>query len=167
LDDPVNARYWNDPAFRAKLSATKSLADVNPTDYAGVYFSGGHGTMWDFPDDEAVQGAARALYEACAPVGAVCHGPAALVNVKLSDGSYLVSGKEVSAFTNDEEEKVGLTKVVPFLLATKLEERGAKHRAAPDFEKQVVVSGNLVTGQNPASAAGVAEEMVEMLKGQP
>lgn len=167
LDDPVNARYWNDPAFRAKLSATKSLADVNPTDYAGVYFSGGHGTMWDFPDDEAVQRAARALYEAGAPVGAVCHGPAALVNVKLSDGSYLVSGKEVSAFTNDEEEKVGLTKVVPFLLATKLEERGAKHRAAPDFEKQVVVSGNLVTGQNPASAAGVAEEMVEMLKGQP
>jgi putative intracellular protease/amidase len=166
LDDPVNARYWNDPAFRAKLSATKRLADVNPTDYAGVYFSGGHGTMWDFPDDEAVQRAAHELYEAGAPVGAVCHGPAALVNVKLSDGSYLVSGKEVSAFTNDEEEKVGLTKVVPFLLATKLEERGAKHRPAPDFEKQVVAGGNLVTGQNPASAAGVAEKMVEMLKGQ-
>ena len=167
LDDPVNARYWNDPAFRAKLSVTKKLADVNPTDYAGVYFSGGHGTMWDFPDDDAVQKAARELYEAGAPVGAVCHGPAALVNVKLSDGSYLVAGKEVSAFTNDEEEKVGLTKVVPFLLATKLEERGAKHLPAPDFEKQVVVSGRLVTGQNPASAAGVAEKMVELLKGQP
>lgn len=167
LDDPVNARYWNDPAFRAKLTATKKLADVNPTDYAGVYFSGGHGTMWDFPDDESVQKAARELYEAGAPVGAVCHGPAALVNVKLSDGSYLVDGKEVSAFTNAEEEKVGLTKVVPFLLATKLGERGAKHLPAPDFEKQVVVSGRLVTGQNPASAAGVAEKMVEMLKGQP
>ena len=167
LDDPVNARYWNDPAFRAKLSATRKLADVDPTDYAGVYFSGGHGTMWDFPDDEAVQKAARELYEAGALVGAVCHGPAALVNVKLSDGSYLVAGKEVSAFTNDEEERVGLTKVVPFLLATKLGERGAKHLAAPEFEKQVVVSGNLVTGQNPASAAGVAEKMVEMLKGKP
>jgi putative intracellular protease/amidase len=167
LNDPVNARYWNNPEFRAKLSATKRLADVNPNDYAGVYFSGGHGTMWDFPDDEAVQKTVRALYEAGAPVGAVCHGPAALVNVKLSDGSYLVAGKEVSAFTNDEEEKVGLTKVVPFLLATKLEGRGAKHLAAPDFEKQVVVSGRLVTGQNPASAAGVAEKMVEILKGQP
>jgi putative intracellular protease/amidase len=167
LDDPVNARYWNDPEFRAKLSATKRLADVNPNDYAGVYFSGGHGTMWDFPDDEAVHKTARGMYEAGAPVGAVCHGPAALVNVKLSDGSYLVAGKEVSAFTNDEEEKVGLTKVVPFLLATKLEERGAKHLPAPDFEKQVVVSGRLVTGQNPASAAGVAEKMVEILKGQP
>jgi putative intracellular protease/amidase len=164
LDDPVNARYWNDPDFRAKFAATKRLADLNPKDYAGIYFSGGHGTMWDFPDDEAVQKAARELYEAGVPVGAVCHGPAALVNVKLSDGSYLVAGKEVSAFTNDEEEKVGLTKVVPFLLATKLEERGAKHRPAPDFEKQVVVSGNLVTGQNPASAAGVAEKMVELLR---
>jgi putative intracellular protease/amidase len=167
LKDEVNARYWNDAGFRAKLAATKKLSAINPRDYAGVYFSGGHGTMWDFPDDMAVQKTARELYEAGAPVGAVCHGPAALVNVKLTDGSYLIDGKEVSAFTNDEEEKVGLTKVVPFLLATKLEERGAKHRPAPDFEKQVVASGRLVTGQNPASAAGVAQKMVEMLQSKP
>ena len=163
LEDKINARYWNDPEFRAKLSATKKLSDLNPADYSAVFFSGGHGTMWDFPDDAAVQKFAREIYEADSPVGAVCHGPAALVNAKLSDGSYLVAGKEVSAFTNSEEEKVGLTKVVPFLLATKLEERGAKHVAAPDFEKQVVASGNLVTGQNPASASGVAEKMVELL----
>jgi len=164
LQDEINARYWNDPAFRAKLSATKKLSDLNPADYSAVFFSGGHGTMWDFPDDAAVQKFAREIYEADSPVGAVCHGPAALVNVKLSDGSYLVAGKEVSAFTNAEEEKVGLTEVVPFLLATKLEERGAKHLPAPDFQKQVVTSGNLVTGQNPASASGVAEKMVELLK---
>lgn len=164
LKDEINARYWNDPAFRGKLSATKKLSDLNPADYSAVFFSGGHGTMWDFPDDAAVQKFSRELYEADSPVGAVCHGPAALVNVKLSDGSYLVAGKEVSAFTNSEEEKVGLTKVVPFLLATKLEERGAKHLASPDFQKQVVASGNLVTGQNPASAAGVAEKMVTLLK---
>jgi len=164
LQDEINARYWNDPAFRAKLAATKKLSDLDPADYSAVFFSGGHGTMWDFPDDAAVQKFARELYEADAPVGAVCHGPAALVNVKLSDGSYLVAGQEVSAFTNAEEEKVGLTKVVPFLLASKLEERGAKHLPAPDFQKQVVASGRLVTGQNPASAAGVAEKMVEMLK---
>jgi putative intracellular protease/amidase len=163
LKDEINARYWNDPEFRAKLSATKKLSDLDPADYSAVFFSGGHGTMWDFPDDAAVQKFARELYEAGSPVGAVCHGPAALVNVKLSGGNYLVAGKEVSAFTNSEEEKVGLTKVVPFLLATKLEERGAKHLAAPDFQKQVVASGNLVTGQNPASAAGVAEKMVELL----
>lgn len=167
LDDPVNARYWNDPEFRAKLAATKELSKLDPQDYSGVFFSGGHGTMWDFPDDEAVQQVARDIYEAGAPVGAVCHGPAALVNVKLSDGTYLVAGKEVSAFTNDEEAKVGLTEAVPFLLADKLEERGAKHIAAPDFEKQVVVSGALVTGQNPASAAGVADQMVQLLEAQP
>ena len=164
LEDEINARYWNDPAFRAKLAATKKLSDLDPADYSAVFFSGGHGTMWDFPDDADVQRFARDLYEKGSPVGAVCHGPAALVNVKLSDGSYLVAGKEVSAFTNAEEEKVGLTKVVPFLLATKLEERGAKHLAAPDFQKQVVTSGNLVTGQNPASAAGVAGEMVKRLQ---
>jgi len=165
LKDEINARYWNDPEFRAKIAATKKLSGLDPGDYSAVFFSGGHGTMWDFPEDTAVQKFAREIYEAGAPVGAVCHGPAALVNVKLSDGTYLVAGKEVSAFTNSEEEKVGLTKVVPFLLASKLEERGAKHLAAPDFEKQVVSSGRLVTGQNPASAAGVAEKMVEMLKG--
>ena len=164
LEDKINARYWNNPEFRAKLSATKKLSDLNPADYSAVFFSGGHGTMWDFPDDPSVQKFAREIYGAGAPVGAVCHGPAALVNVKLSDGTFLVAGKEVSAFTNSEEEKVGLTKVVPFLLATKLEERGAKHPGAPDFQKQVVASGNLVTGQNPASAAGVAEKMVELLK---
>lgn len=163
LEDKINARYWNDPEFRAKLSATKKLSDLNPADYSAVFFSGGHGTMWDFPDDPSVQKFAREIYEAGSPVGAVCHGPAALVNVKLSDGNFLVAGKEVSAFTNSEEEKVGLTKVVPFLLATKLEERGAKHLGAPDFQKQVVASANLVTGQNPASAADVAEKMVVLL----
>ena len=164
LEDPVNALYWNNKAFRQKLSATKKLSEIDPADYSAVFFAGGHGTMWDFPDDAAVQKIARELYEAGAPVGAVCHGPVALVNVKLSDGTYLIEGKEVSAFTNSEEEKVGLAKVVPFLLASKMEERGAKHLPAPDFEKQVVASGNLVTGQNPASAAGVAERMVGLLR---
>lgn len=163
LEDAVNARYWNDKAFREKLSQTKILSDLDPSNYAAVFFVGGHGTMWDFPDDAAVQRFARELFEAGSPVGAVCHGPAALVNVKLSDGTYLVAGKEVSCFTNNEEEKVGLTKVVPFLLATKFEERGAKHLPAADFAKQVVASGKLVTGQNPASAAGVADKMVELL----
>lgn len=164
LKDPVNARYWNDPAFRAKLAATKKLSEADPARFSAVFFSGGHGTMWDFPDDPAVQKVARDLYEAGSPVGAVCHGPAALVNVKLTDGTFLVAGKEVAAFTNSEEEKVGLTKTVPFLLATQLEERGAKHIAAPDFEKNVVASGRLVTGQNPASASGVAGKMVDLLR---
>jgi len=164
LDDPVNARYWNDKSFRAKLAATKKLSEVDAADYSAVFFVGGHGTMWDFPDDADVQKITREIYEKNAPVGAVCHGPVALVNVKLSDGSYLIAGKKVSAFTNDEEEKVGLTDVVPFLLASRMEARGAKHLPAANFQKQVVVDGNLVTGQNPASAAGVADKMVELIR---
>ena len=123
--------------------------------------------MWDFPDDKAVQKTIREIYQGGSPVGAVCHGPAALVNVKLSEGTFLVAGKDVATFTNAEEEAVGLTKVVPFLLASKLEERGAKHLPAPDFQKQVVASSLLVTGQNPASAAGVAQKMVDLLKNPP
>jgi len=164
LDDPVNARYWNDKSFRAKLAATKKLSEVDAADYSAVFFVGGHGTMWDFPDDADVQKITREIYEKNAPVGAVCHGPVALVNVKLSDGSYMIAGKKVSAFTNDEEEKVGLTDVVPFLLASRMEARGAKHLPAANFQKQVVADGNLVTGQNPASAAGVADKMVELIR---
>jgi putative intracellular protease/amidase len=81
----------------------------------------------------------------------------------LSDGTYLVAGKEVAAFTNDEESAVGLTGVVPFLLQTALEERGARHAGAPDFQPHVSVSGRLVTGQNPASATGVAEQVIAVL----
>ena len=102
--------------------------------------------MWDFPDDKAVQKTIREIYQGGSPVGAVCHGPAALVNVKLSEGTFLVAGKDVATFTNAEEEAVGLTKVVPFLLASKLEERGAKHLPAPDFQQQEVASSLLVTG---------------------
>ena len=102
--------------------------------------------MWDFPDDKAVQKTIREIYQGVLLVGVVCHGPAALVNVKLSEGTFLVAGKDVAAFTNAEEEAVGLTKVVPFLLASKLEERGAKHLPAPDFQQQEVASSLLVTG---------------------
>jgi putative intracellular protease/amidase len=96
-------------------------------------------------------------------VSAVCHGPAALVNITLSDGTYLVAGKEVSAFTNEEEAAVGLTRVVPFLLQSALEERGAKHVGGPNFQPQVAVADRLVTGQNPASAGPVAEQVVAVL----
>ena len=104
------------------------------------------------------------IYEQGGVVGAVCHGLAGLVNVKLSNGAYLVANKTVAAFTNEEEEAVGLTKAMPFLLESKLIERGAKHSEARNFQAHVVVSDRLVTGQNPASALGVAEDIVQLLK---
>lgn len=150
---------------RDELAHSLAAAAVDPGRYDAIYFAGGHGAMWDLPDDQAFQRVTAAVYERGGVVAAVCHGPAALVNVRLADGSYLVAGKEVSAFTNEEERAVELDGVVPFLLADQLEQRGARHRGAPMWKAQVVVSDRLVTGQNPASAAGVAEAVVRVLDG--
>lgn len=163
LEDKTNARYWNDDAFRAAIRATTRLAEVDPSRYSAVFFAGGHGAMWDLPESSAVDSVARAVFEAGGAVAAVCHGPAALVNVKLSDGSYLVSGRNVSAFTDSEEHAVGLDKTVPFLLASTLAERGAIHHPAPDWNAKVVVDGRLITGQNPQSATGVGEALRDLL----
>jgi len=163
-DDPVNAAFLDDPAMMARVRETIPLDKVDPKDYVAVHFVGGHGTMWDFPGNPEVARIAAGIYEADGVVAAVCHGPSALVDVKLSDGSYLVAGKEVAAFTNEEEEAVGLAQVVPFLLESKLAERGATITKAPKFQAKVAVSGRLVTGQNPASAKGVGEAMVKLLE---
>jgi putative intracellular protease/amidase len=165
LTDAANARYWNNPEFRNAVKHTQRLGDVDPSHYAGIFFAGGHGAMWDFPTSDAVTRVTRAIYEAGGIVGAVCHGPAALVNVTLSDGSFLVAGKHVSAFTDAEERAVKLENVVPFLLASTLQQRGATHEAAPDWNAKVVVDGRLVTGQNPQSAAGVGAAIRELLVG--
>jgi putative intracellular protease/amidase len=142
---------------------TKTPAEVDSSNYDAVFFVGGHGTMWDFANNTQLATTAAAIYENGGSVAAVCHGPAGLVNITLSDGSYLVAGKKLSAFTDAEEEAVGLTQVVPYLLASTLIERGALHDAAPNFQAKVVVDGRLVTGQNPASAAGVAAEVVALV----
>jgi putative intracellular protease/amidase len=162
-DDPIQKEFLADERVAAQLAATRTPADVDPADYDAIFFAGGHGTMWDFPDDTRLAGLARDVYERGGVVSAVCHGPSALVNVTLSDGTPIVAGKRVSAFTNEEEAAVGLTDVVPFLLQTRLEERGAEHSGAPNFAAYVVRDGRLVTGQNPASATGVAEAVLEAL----
>ncbi|HYY10672.1 MAG TPA: type 1 glutamine amidotransferase domain-containing protein [Kineosporiaceae bacterium] len=164
LSDPVQRAFTEDPRMRAALAATPRFADVDPAAYDAVLFAGGHGTMWDFPHDRDLQSVARAVAEQGGVVAAVCHGPAALVGVTLADGRPLVAGKEVAAFTDDEEEAAGLTAHVPFLLQTRLEELGAHHTAAPPFEPHVVTDGRLVTGQNPASATGVAQAVLEVLQ---
>jgi putative intracellular protease/amidase len=164
---PVDGRDNADPAQQAffssaDLDAAPRAAELEPADYDVIFFAGGHGTMWDFPGDAGLAALAAGIYERGGIVGAVCHGPSALVNLRLSDGSHLVTGKRVAAFTNEEEAAVGLTDVVPFLLADALVARGAQHVAAPDFTEQVVVDGRLVTGQNPASARRTAEEIVKL-----
>ncbi|MBG0827884.1 type 1 glutamine amidotransferase domain-containing protein [Planomonospora sp. ID67723] len=160
-DDPAQVKFLE--TYGERLRSTPRVADVDPARYDAVFFAGGHGTMWDFPDDKDVAALTRAVYENGGVVAAVCHGPSALVNVTLSDGSLLVAGKRVAAFTDSEEAAAGLAGTVPFLLASTLAERGALHSGAPDFTEHVVRDGRLVTGQNPASAAGAAREVVAAL----
>lgn len=164
VQDKINEAFLANPDLVRQTENTKPLDQADPTDYAAIFFAGGHGTMWDFPNDPALLSLTAKVYEQGGVVAAVCHGPAALVNVKLSNGEFLVAGREVSAFTDEEEEAVGLTKVVPFLLETKLRDRGARFTEAPNFQKQVAVSDRLVTGQNPASATGVAQAVIELLR---
>ncbi len=169
LKDAVNKAFWEDEVYRHKVENTLKPSEVNPADYAAIYYAGGHGTMWDFPEDEAIAAIATRIYENDGVVGAVCHGPAGLVNVRLSDGTYLVDGKKVNAFTNEEETAVKLDNVVPFLLESKLIERGARFEKSGLWQPHVTVDGRLVTGQNPASAKGVGEGVLAVLqeRGEP
>lgn len=164
LVDATNRMFLDDPDVARKIGNTPTPGQLGSSEYAAILFVGGHGTMWDFPDDQALAHLAASIYEDGGIVGAVCHGPAALVNLKLANGQYLVKGKRVAAFTNDEERAVNLDGVVPFLLETRLRQRGADHVSAPNWQPNIIVDGRLVTGQNPASAEGVGREMVRLLK---
>ncbi|MFW0773038.1 type 1 glutamine amidotransferase domain-containing protein [Paenarthrobacter nitroguajacolicus] len=161
-DDPIQVAFTKDETTRAGLYNTARVDVVDPGQYDAVYLVGGHGTMWDFPDSEGLQRLVASVYDAGGLVGAVCHGPAGLLNVELENGFRLVQGRDVAAFTNDEEVAAGKDKVIPFFLADRLEEQGARHVSAGVFEEKVAVDDRLVTGQNPASAAGVAKEMEKL-----
>lgn len=161
-DDPLNQTFLDE--MSDQLANTMTPDQVNPDDYDAIFYAGGHGTMWDFPENKTLATIAAHIYEAGGVIGAVCHGPAALVNLKLSDGSYLVDGKVVNSFTDSEERETGLEEEVPFLLESKLIERGAEFRKSPNFEPHVETSERLVTGQNPASAKGVATQMWALLE---
>jgi len=162
VSDPDNKRFLDNAEALAQLQNTIAIGDIDPKKYEIIHFAGGHGAMWDFHTSDALNLVAAAVYENGGIVSAVCHGPAALVNVKLSDGKYLVSGKDVSAFTDAEEAEAGMTDVVPFLLESKLRERGAIMHPAKNWQDQSVVSGRLVTGQNPQSGHSVAKKIVEL-----
>ncbi|NJX15696.1 type 1 glutamine amidotransferase domain-containing protein [Tamlana crocina] len=164
LTDEVNNKYWNDATFQNKLQNTLKPSKVKAKDYDVIYYAGGHGTMWDFPNNKKLAKIAAQIYENQGIVAAVCHGPSALVNIKLSNGNHLVDGKTVSVFTNEEETNVKLENVVPFLLEDKLIARGATVNKAAMWQEKVSVVERLVTGQNPASAKLAAEKIVELIE---
>lgn len=164
FSDPVNAYFWEQTDLEQRLANTPSVAELNGADYSAIFFAGGHGTMWDYRDSLDAQRLIREVYENNGIVSAVCHGPAVLVDAKLSNGEFLVNGKNVSAFTNQEEDEVQGTAIVPFLLETALVEHGAIHHPAPNWAENVQVDGRLITGQNPASAHLVGVEVVKALQ---
>lgn len=161
--DDITMALLKNETFLSKINNAIKLSDINPKDYDAIYFAGGHGTMYDLPDNEDVKRITAGIYDNGGIVSAVCHGPVALVNVKLKNGKYLVENKNVAAFTNEEEEAVKLTSQMPFLLESKLIERGGKFTKSEIFTKHVVESDRLITGQNPASATEVGESILKML----
>lgn len=163
LDDAVNRKFWENEQYRGKVENTLKPADIKPEDYAAIFYAGGHGAMWDFAQNTALAAIAATIYENNGIVGAVCHGPAGLVNIKLSNGSYLVDGRKINAFTNEEEIAVGLEKIVPFALETQLIARGAVFEKSGLWQSHVAVDARIVTGQNPQSAKAVGEAMLTEL----
>lgn len=164
LEDPTNKKFWENTAYRNKIENTMKPSEVDTTKYEAIFYAGGHGTMWDLPENTEIAEIARKIYESNGLVSAVCHGPSGLLNIKLSNGKYLVDGKKINAFTNEEENAVKLENVVPFLLETKLIERGAKFEKSGLWQEHVTVDQRVITGQNPQSAHAVGVAMLNILQ---
>ena len=156
-------RFKDDENAQKALAGTHKLSEIDPGGFDAVFYPGGHGPLWDLSGDKTSIALIRTMLESGKPVGAVCHAPAVLTEVKGSNGGYFVSGKRVTGFTNTEEEAVGLTDVVPFRVESRLVQRGGQFRRGDDWASHVEVDGLLVTGQNPASSAPAAEAMIRML----
>ena len=157
--------FLNDSIAQSKVAHSIAIKDVNPKDYQAIYFAGGKGTMFDFPENKHIQSIVREYYESEKVVGAVCHGPAALIHVTLTNGKSILANRTISSFTNEEELFLipDAKEIFPFLLQDKLIENGAQFNEGPMYLNTVTKDGLLVTGQNPWSTWDVAESMIELL----
>src|SRR3954454_6131135 len=160
--DPTG-RFKQDPAARAVLADTARLADVTAADYDAVFYPGGHGPMWDLAEDPVSIALIEAFYDSNKPVAAVCHAPGVLRHVKYR-GEPIVKGKRVTGFTNEEEEEVQLTKVVPFLVEDELKRLGGLFEKVDNWQPFAITDGRLVTGQNPASSGPAAQALLKLLR---
>ncbi|AQU86422.1 type 1 glutamine amidotransferase domain-containing protein [Komagataeibacter nataicola] len=161
----ASAKAWlADPAKMALLSSTPCPADINPQDYDAIYFTGGHGVMWDFPDSEGLQAITRAVWEKGGIVSTVCHGYCGLLNTRLANGSFLVSGRKITGFSWTEERLAGVSREIPYNAEAEMKARGALYeKAFLPFMSHVVADGKLVTGQNPSSARATARKVASLL----
>lgn len=159
----VTRRFEADAAANAQLANTVRLDSVSQVDFDTVFYPGGHGPLWDLAEDPASIALIESFIEANKPVALVCHAPGVLRHVKAANGKPLVDGKQVTGFTNTEEEAVGLTKVVPFLVEDELKAKGGVYSKGADWGSYVVEDGLLITGQNPASSSEAAALLIKRL----
>ncbi|MEX1199748.1 MAG: type 1 glutamine amidotransferase domain-containing protein [Methylophaga sp.] len=155
-------RFENDGNAKQQLANTIKLESARPEDFDAVFYPGGHGPLWDLTDNADSLRLIETLYAAGKPVATVCHAPAVLINAKDEAGNYLVENKNLTAFSNSEEDGVGLSQVVPFLLEDALKKRGAVYHKGEDWSSFVQVDGHLITGQNPASSAETAQALLKL-----
>lgn len=161
----TSAKAWHrDRARMALLDTTKSPDEIDAPDYDAIYFTGGHAVMFDFPGSQGLQRLTREIFERGGVVGAVCHGYCGLRDTKLSDGNYLVAGRNLTGFSWREEVLARVDKLVPYNIEAEIQERGANYsKALLPFVSNAVVDGNLVTGQNPGSAKETATKVAALL----
>ena len=157
-------RFEADAEAGAALANTVQLADLDADRFDAIFYPGGHGPLWDLVSDRDSIALIEAFFAAGKPVAAVCHAPAVLLNAKAPDGEPLVRNRQVTGFSNSEETAVGLADTVPFLLEDALREKGGDYRRADDWQAIAIADGNLITGQNPASSAAVAQALLERLR---
>lgn len=157
-------RFNDDQDAQRELANTMVLSTVSADDYDAIFFPGGHGPLWDLAEDADSIRLIETFAASDRPIGAVCHAPAVFKHPKGADGKPLVSGKNVTGFTNSEEDGVGLTDVVPFLVEDMLKANGGNYQKGADWASFVVTDGKLVTGQNPASSEEAAHKLVELLE---
>jgi len=166
MAEPIDWEWYHNRQFMNRLGATLKPRDVNPGDYAAIYFVGGHGVLWDFPDNADFQQLSRKIYENGGIVSSVCHGAVGLLNITLSDGTLLIKGKKVTGFSDEEERLAQLDQYVPFLTEAELKKRGAAYRKAEKpWEAFAIADHRVITGQNPASGGAVADLVIKALKG--
>ena len=157
-------RFKVDTAAQNHLATTHKLSEMTAEGFDAVFYPGGHGPLWDLAEDTDSKRLIEAFVAADRPIGAVCHAPAVFRHTLGKDGKPLVSGRRVTGFSNSEEEAAGLTKVVPFLLEDMLKAKGGAYEKGTDWSSFVLVDGKLITGQNPASSAEAAKEVLSLLK---
>lgn len=157
-------RFKEDAETQNVLASTQKLSEIKTDGFDAIFYPGGHGPLWDLANDADSKRLIEGFAAADRPVGAVCHAPGVFKSVNGADGKPLVSGKRVTGFTNTEEDAVGLTDVVPFLVEDMLKENGGSYEKGDDWASFVLTDGKLVTGQNPASSEAAAEALLALLK---